>query len=43
MKTIREIFSFDEVVLTMYETGISLRSQYRETSLGGLALRDAKP
>jgi len=31
------------VVKTMYETGISLQSQYRETSLGGLALRDARP
>ena len=29
--------SFDTVVKTMYETGIHLRSQYRETSEGGLA------
>ena len=39
----RHRISFDEVVKTMYETGISLQSQYRETSLGGLALRDARP
>jgi len=39
----RHRISFDEVVLTMYETGISLQKQYRETSLGGLALRDAMP
>jgi L-serine dehydratase len=39
----RHRISFDEVVLTMYETGISLQSKYRETSLGGLALRDAMP
>lgn len=29
--------SFDTVVKTMYETGIHLQSQYRETSEGGLA------
>lgn len=29
--------SFDTVVKTMYETGKHLRSQYRETSTGGLA------
>jgi len=39
----RHRISFDEVVKTMYETGISLQSRYRETSLGGLALRDARP
>ena len=39
----RHRISFDEVVKTMYETGINLQSQYRETSLGGLALRDARP
>jgi L-serine dehydratase len=27
----------------MYETGISLQSKYRETSMGGLALHDALP
>ncbi|HPT30320.1 MAG TPA: L-serine ammonia-lyase [Prolixibacteraceae bacterium] len=43
MSDVRHRISFDEVVLTMYETGINLQSQYRETSLGGLALRDAKP
>jgi L-serine dehydratase len=39
----RHRISFDEVVKTMYETGINLQSQYRETSLGGLALRNARP
>ena len=29
--------SFDEVTRTMYETGKSLNSDYRETSIGGLA------
>ena len=29
--------SFDTVVKTMYETGLHLRSQYKETSEGGLA------
>lgn len=29
--------SFDEVTKTMYETGIALNSDYRETSIGGLA------
>lgn len=35
--------SFDEVVETMYSTGIDLQSPYRETSLGGLAKFDAMP
>jgi L-serine dehydratase len=35
--------SFDEVVDTMYSTGIDLQSQYRETSLGGLAKFNALP
>ena len=39
----RHRISYDEVVKTMYETGINLQSKYRETSLGGLALRDARP
>ncbi|MFZ5429933.1 MAG: L-serine ammonia-lyase [Bacteroidota bacterium] len=39
----RHRISFDEVVKTMYETGINLQSQYKETSLGGLALHDALP
>jgi len=39
----RHRISFDEVVKTMYETGINLQSQYRETSKGGLALHDALP
>lgn len=39
----RHRISFDEVVQTMYETGINIQSPYRETSLGGLALRDAMP
>lgn len=34
--------SFDEVVETMYTTGIDLQSRYRETSLGGLALFDGQ-
>jgi L-serine dehydratase len=29
--------SFDTVVKTMYETGTHLKSEYRETSEGGLA------
>ena len=29
--------SFDEVTKTMYETGLSLNSDYKETSVGGLA------
>lgn len=33
----RHRISFDEVVETMYHTGIDMQSQYRETSMGGLA------
>ena len=29
--------SFDEVVATMYRTGLDLNEKYRETSHGGLA------
>ncbi len=29
--------SFDEVVITMKETGRDLKDEYKETSLGGLA------
>ena len=29
--------SFDEVVITMGETGRDMKEEYRETSLGGLA------
>ena len=29
--------SFDEVVVTMYRTGLDLNEKYRETSHGGLA------
>lgn len=36
----RHRISFDEVVETMYKTGIDLQSQYRETSEGGLAKFD---
>ena len=36
LTSLRKI-SFDTVVKTMYETGLHLRSQYRETSTGGLA------
>lgn len=39
----RHRISFDEVVETMYKTGIDLQSQYRETSEGGLARFDALP
>lgn len=39
----RHRISFDEVVETMYKTGIDLQSQYRETSEGGLANFDALP
>ncbi len=39
----RHRISFDEVVRTMYETGIDLQSHYRETSTGGLARLDALP
>ncbi len=39
----RHRISFDEVVETMYKTGIDIQSQYRETSLGGLANFGALP
>ncbi len=39
----RHRISFDEVVDTMYTTGIDLQSKYRETSEGGLAKLDAMP
>ncbi len=39
----RHRISFDEVVETMYTTGIDLQSQYRETSQGGLAKLNAMP
>lgn len=39
----RHRISFDEVVETMYKTGIDLQSQYRETSQGGLAKLNAMP
>ena len=39
----RHRISFDEVVETMYKTGIDLQSQYRETSQGGLAMHNAMP
>ncbi|MEN8117481.1 MAG: L-serine ammonia-lyase [Bacteroidota bacterium] len=39
----RHRISFDEVVETMYKTGIDLQSQYRETSQGGLAKYNALP
>ena len=29
--------SLDSIIKTMYETGLSLQSAYKETSLGGLA------
>ena len=39
----RHRISFDEVVETMYKTGIDLKKSYRETSMGGLALLKAIP
>jgi len=39
----RHRISFDEVVETMYKTGIDLQSKYRETSEGGLAHFRALP
>ena len=39
----RHRISFDEVVETMYKTGIDLQSKYRETSEGGLAIFTALP
>jgi len=39
----RHRISFDEVVETMYKTGVDLQSKYRETSEGGLATFDALP
>lgn len=39
----RHRISFDEVVETMFTTGIDLQSKYRETSEGGLAKLDAMP
>lgn len=39
----RHRISFDEVVETMYKTGIDLQSKYRETSEGGLAAFNALP
>jgi len=39
----RHRISFDEVVETMYTTGIDLQSKYRETSQGGLAKLKGMP
>ncbi|MCL1822440.1 MAG: L-serine ammonia-lyase [Prolixibacteraceae bacterium] len=39
----RHRISFDEVGKTMYETGINLKSKYKETSEGGLAVHPAMP
>ena len=39
----RHRISFDEVVETMYKTGIDIQSKYRETSEGGLAKFTALP
>ena len=30
--------SLDQVIETMYQTGMDMQSRYKETSLGGLAL-----
>lgn len=39
----RHRISFDDVVETMYKTGLDLQSSYRETSSGGLAILDVLP
>ena len=30
--------TLDQVIRTMYQTGLDMRSHYKETSLGGLAV-----
>jgi L-serine dehydratase len=30
--------SLDQVIKTMYQTGLDMQSRYKETSLGGLAV-----
>ena len=30
--------SLDQVIKTMYQTGLDMQTRYKETSLGGLAL-----
>jgi L-serine dehydratase len=30
--------SLDQVIRTMYQTGVDMQSRYKETSLGGLAV-----
>jgi L-serine dehydratase len=30
--------SLDQVIQTMYQTGLDMQSRYKETSLGGLAV-----
>ena len=30
--------TFDQVIKTMYQTGLDMQTRYKETSLGGLAL-----
>jgi L-serine dehydratase len=32
------VVALDQVIRTMYETGLDMQSRYKETSLGGLAL-----
>jgi L-serine dehydratase len=32
------VVSLDQVIKTMYQTGLDMRSMYRETSLAGLAV-----
>ncbi len=36
----KHFVSLDSVIKTMYETGLNLSTQYKETSLGGLAVND---
>ncbi|MEG3014196.1 MAG: L-serine ammonia-lyase, iron-sulfur-dependent, subunit alpha, partial [Cetobacterium sp.] len=33
----KQIIRFDQVVYTLKETGVDLKEEYKETSLGGLA------
>ncbi len=33
--------SLDQVIKTMYQTGLDMQSRYKESSLGGLALNES--
>lgn len=39
MRKTKPVVSLDDVIKTMYETGKDMNQKYRETSMGGLALR----